>query len=173
MKTDKELIQEARRYISTIVNAPHKTEVDELFWQIKLLGGSLKVDCTHHSEGGLGEAPYILHSLPSNYPARDAIPAMVRKLNTLIGIPDYTQEQDPFTIGGLLAVLNEKYLGSDFDTFLEEEGILEHCTEAAIQRIDDWLVHHPVSDLKVKEALEQKVMAFYEKKGLLKLGETK
>lgn len=31
--------------------------------------------------------------------------------------------------------MNEQYLGSDFDDFLQEEGILEHCQAVAVKRV--------------------------------------
>jgi predicted XRE-type DNA-binding protein len=31
--------------------------------------------------------------------------------------------------------INEKYIGSDFEDFLEEEGILQEVTEASIKRV--------------------------------------
>jgi hypothetical protein len=36
-------------------------------------------------------------------------------------------------------------LTQKFDTFLEEEGILEQCSEVAQQRIDNWLTQNWLS----------------------------
>lgn len=35
--------------------------------------------------------------------------------------------------------MNDKNIGSSFDSFLHEESILENATEMAIARIVDWL----------------------------------
>lgn len=37
-------------------------------------------------------------------------------------------------------------IGSNFDTFLQEESILEEATELAIERIVDWLGSEPSND---------------------------
>ncbi len=31
--------------------------------------------------------------------------------------------------------MNENYIGSDFDDFLKEEGLLEHCQAVAVKRV--------------------------------------
>ncbi|TAN48004.1 MAG: hypothetical protein EPN21_15825 [Methylococcaceae bacterium] len=31
--------------------------------------------------------------------------------------------------------MNDKYMGSDFDDFLKEEGIFEHCQAVAVKRV--------------------------------------
>ncbi|RQR63806.1 Fis family transcriptional regulator [Burkholderia sp. Bp9125] len=35
---------------------------------------------------------------------------------------------------------NNRHIGSDFDTFLEEEGILEEATATAIKRVIAWQI---------------------------------
>lgn len=41
---------------------------------------------------------------------------------------------------------NEQYAGSSFDSFLEEEGMLESCTAVAIKRVIAW---------QIEEAMKQ------------------
>lgn len=37
-------------------------------------------------------------------------------------------------------MVNENYVGSSFDSFLEEEGMLESCTAVAIKRVIAWQI---------------------------------
>lgn len=35
-------------------------------------------------------------------------------------------------------MVNERYAGSIFESFLEEEGMLTSCTAIALERVHDW-----------------------------------
>jgi hypothetical protein len=41
------------------------------------------------------------------------------------------------------------YIGSAFDDFLAKEGILEECTQLAIEEISDWQASHKNKVLKI------------------------
>lgn len=41
--------------------------------------------------------------------------------------------------GGNEVTMNDQNSGSSFDSFLQEESILEDATEVAVERIVDWL----------------------------------
>ena len=42
-------------------------------------------------------------------------------------------------------------IGSDFDDFLADEGILEVVTAAAVQRVNGWQIGQETSDQKVTQ----------------------
>ncbi len=43
--------------------------------------------------------------------------------------------------------MGKKHIGSSFDDFLEEEGLLEECTESATKKVLSW---------KIKQEMEKK-----------------
>lgn len=51
-----------------------------------------------------------------------------------------------------------KHIGSSFDDFLEEEGILEECKEEAAKRVFVWQLEQEMKKQKLsKEALAQRM----------------
>ena len=51
-----------------------------------------------------------------------------------------------------------KHIGSDFDQFLAEEGVLEHATAVAIKRVITWQIQQVMkSDGITKKALAERM----------------
>ncbi len=54
--------------------------------------------------------------------------------------------------------MTDKHIGSSFDDFLEEEGLLEECTESAIKRVLAWQLGQEMEKKKLtKTALAKKM----------------
>jgi DNA-binding Xre family transcriptional regulator len=54
--------------------------------------------------------------------------------------------------------MTNKHIGSNFDHFLEEEGLLEECTESAIKRVLAWQLGQEMEKKKLtKTALAKKM----------------
>ena len=132
MKTDEQLIKEARKFIAAVATNTSDSEEDQLFWVVILMGGSIN---TFVIEGeDFSERPWVLHRAPDKH--LDTLKAIIRRMNTLRGYPDFVQTTEPMIINGLL---DGRHLGSDFNTFLEEEGILELPLDEVEDKILDWL----------------------------------
>ena len=54
--------------------------------------------------------------------------------------------------------MNDKNIGSSFDSFLHEESILENATEMAIARIVDWLGAKALKDFGSDDWLRGSVL---------------
>lgn len=48
--------------------------------------------------------------------------------------------------------MNEKHLGSDFDSFLEEEGLLEEAEAVAMKRVLAYQIAQAMEDQKLSKA---------------------
>jgi antitoxin HicB len=48
--------------------------------------------------------------------------------------------------------MNEQYLGSDFDDFLAEENLLEHCQAVAIKRVIAFQLMQFIEDNKLSKS---------------------
>ncbi len=54
--------------------------------------------------------------------------------------------------------MTNKHIGSSFDDFLEEEGLLEKCTEASIKRVLAWQLKQEMKEKELsKTALAKKM----------------
>ena len=54
--------------------------------------------------------------------------------------------------------MNNRHIGSSFDAFLEEEGLLEECTETSIKRVLAWQLEKEMKEKKLtKTALAKKM----------------
>ena len=54
--------------------------------------------------------------------------------------------------------MTNKHIGSNFDHFLEEEGLLEECTESAIKRVLAWQLKQEMEKNKLtKTALAKRM----------------
>ena len=54
--------------------------------------------------------------------------------------------------------MTNKHIGSSFDDFLEEEGLLEECTETSIKRVLAWQLEQEMKEKKMtKTALAKKM----------------
>ena len=54
--------------------------------------------------------------------------------------------------------MTNKHIGSNFDHFLEEEGLLEECTESAIKRVLAWQLKQELEKNKLtKTALAKRM----------------
>ncbi len=51
-----------------------------------------------------------------------------------------------------------KHIGSSFDDFLEEEGLLEECTESAIKKILAWQLKQEMEKKKLSKTAMAKKM---------------
>lgn len=54
--------------------------------------------------------------------------------------------------------INEKYIGSDFEDFLEEEGILQEVTEASIKRVLAYQIRQEMKNKGLSKAAMAKKM---------------
>ena len=45
--------------------------------------------------------------------------------------------------------MNNRHIGSSFDNFLEEEGLLEECTETSIKRVLAWQLEKEMKEKKL------------------------
>ncbi|MFZ5572901.1 MAG: Fis family transcriptional regulator [Thermodesulfobacteriota bacterium] len=54
--------------------------------------------------------------------------------------------------------MGNKHIGSDFDEFLEEEGLLEDCTESAIKKVLAWQLRQEMEKKKMTKTMMAKKM---------------
>lgn len=120
MKTDEQLIANARKFIVSVANNINDEEEDRLMWEVLLLGGRFS-NHQRNVQETRGIKPWVLSSIPTSHNS-EAIPAMVRRMNALIGLPDFVPSNPPATTHSLE----------------DEAKVFRHCGREAYRYTMEW-----------------------------------